>query len=149
MARSRHTVCPACGTTNRLPPDKAPRTGRCGACRELLFQGRAASVDTAGLERHRRNDDIPLLVDVWAPWCGPCRAMAPNFERAADMLEPEVRLLKLNADEAPEVTASFGVSGIPALLLFRGERLLARTAGAMDATRIVAWTRGQLAGQSG
>ena len=87
------------------------------------------------------NSDIPLLVDVWAPWCGPCRAMAPMFERAASELEPDVRLLKLNSDNAPALSSRLSISGIPTLLLMRDGREIARTSGAMDAQRIVAWTK--------
>ena len=110
-----------------------------------MFDGHPAAVDATSFDKHRRADDIALLVDVWAPWCGPCRAMAPMFERAAAELEPEVRLLKLNADEEQRTSAELGVSGIPALLLFRGGRLVAKTAGVMNTGNIVAWTRDQLA----
>jgi thioredoxin 2 len=140
-----HIVCPRCAATNRLPAGKNAASGKCGACHAPLFTGHPAAVDAGAFDKHRRNNDIPVLVDVWAPWCGPCRTMAPMFEAAAADLEPQVRLLKLNADEAPGIAAEYEVSGIPALLLFRGGRVVARSAGVMDARRIVAWTRGHLA----
>ena len=140
-----HIVCPHCAATNRLPAGKDAGAGQCGACHAALFDGHPTAVDAAGFDKHRRNNDIALLVDVWAPWCGPCRAMTPMFEAAAAQLEPQVRLIKLNADEAPGVAAQYQVSGIPALLLFRGGRLVARSAGVMDARHIVTWTRDQLA----
>jgi thioredoxin 2 len=140
-----HVVCPHCAATNRLPASRPAGAAKCGSCHAALFTGQPAAVNAEGFEKHRRNNDIAVLVDVWAPWCGPCRAMAPMFERAAAALEPDLRLLKLNADEAQNVVAQYGVSGIPALLLFRGGHLVARTAGAMDARGIVAWTRNALA----
>ena len=91
------------------------------------------------------HNDIPVLVDVWAPWCGPCRSMAPMFERAAHELEPKVRLLKLNADTAPSVSSRLGISGIPTLLLMQGGREISRISGAMDTQKIVAWTMAGLA----
>ena len=140
-----HIVCPHCVATNRLPAEKNAGAGKCGACHAPLFDGHPAPVDAAGFDKHRRNNDIAVLVDLWAPWCGPCRMITPMFEAAAAELEPQVRLIKLNADEAPNVAAEYQVSGIPALLLFRGGRVVARSAGAMDARRIVTWTRNQLA----
>jgi thioredoxin 2 len=140
-----HVVCPHCAATNRLPTGKPARAAKCGSCHVALFDGHPAAVDAAAFTKHRDNNDIAVLVDVWAPWCGPCRTMAPMFEAAAAELEPDVRLLKVNADEQPRMAADYGISGIPALLLFRGGRLVARNAGVMDARRIVNWTRGQLA----
>ena len=146
MAQSAHIVCPHCGAVNRIPPGRTAAAARCGSCHDKLFDGHPAEVDAAGLERHLRSGTLPVLLDVWAPWCGPCRMMAPMFARAASVLEPDVRLLKLNADHAPEVTARLGVRGIPALFLLQGDRVLARTAGAMDANAIVAWARQHLSG---
>jgi thioredoxin 2 len=110
-----------------------------------LFEGHPIAVDAVRFDKHRHGDDIALLVDVWAPWCGPCRAMAPMFEQAATELEPDVRLIKVDADQEPGIASELGVTGIPALFLLRGGRILARTAGAMDTRRIVAWARGHLA----
>jgi len=138
-------VCPSCRALNRVPRDRPAAAARCGACHQALFSAHPVEVDETGFERHLRSNDIPLLLDLWAPWCGPCRMMAPQFEHAAAMLEPEVRLLKLNADEAPNVSARLGVRGIPTMYLFRNGSILAQTAGAMNSDDIVRWTRGHLA----
>ncbi len=145
MTTGHYIVCPHCASTNRVPVDKPVREARCGSCHRPLFDGHPATVDAASFAKHRRDNDIPVLVDVWAPWCGPCRAMAPMFEQAAASLEPEVRLLKLNADEEPELAAQLGASSIPALFLMRGGRVVARNAGVMDTRRLVAWVRSNLA----
>jgi thioredoxin 2 len=145
MIKARHIVCPHCTATNRVPIDKPASEARCGKCHGALFDGHPVNADATRWNKHRRENDIAVLVDVWAPWCGPCRAMAPMFERAAAELEPEVRLLKVNADEEPQVAAELGVSGIPALFLIRGGRVIAKSAGAMDVRRIVSWTRQNLA----
>jgi thioredoxin 2 len=143
MTEPKHIVCPACGAINRIPGHRSPAEAHCGTCKAGLFVGAPVAVDAAGFDRHSTRNDVDVLIDVWAPWCGPCRTMAPEFERAARMLEPDVRLLKLNADENPEISARYDIRGIPALLLFRNGRLRARTAGAMDANRIAAWARSQ------
>lgn len=142
----RQFVCPACGAANRAPDAKDPTAAKCGRCGEALFSGRPVEVDARGLRAHCvGTKGAAVLVDVWAPWCGPCRAMAPNFAAAAGTLEPDVRLLKLNSDAEPQAAGELGVSGIPALLLFKDGRAIARTAGAMSASQIVAWTRQALA----
>jgi thioredoxin len=130
---------------NRVPAERPAEAARCGGCHRPLFHAHPTAVDEAGFERHVQSDSIPVLLDVWAPWCGPCRAMAPAFERAARVLEPQDRLLKLNADEAPNVSARLGVRGIPAMYLFRNGAVVAHAAGAMAAEAIVRWTRDQLA----
>jgi thioredoxin 2 len=145
MTAFRHVVCPHCAAVNRLPAGKPARDARCGACHRALFEGHPLSVRAANFDKHRRENDIAVLVDVWAPWCGPCRAMAPMYEQAATELEPDVRLIKLNADDEPQIASELGVASIPALLLLRGGRIVARTAGVMDTPHIVSWTRTHLA----
>jgi thioredoxin 2 len=140
MSTTMQIVCGHCGKTNRLPANRAATAARCGSCHEQIFDGHPVEVDEAGFNRHLAQNSIPLLVDVWAPWCGPCRSMAPMFERAAKELEPKVRLLKLNSDTSPAVSARLGISGIPTLLLMRSGREIARTSGAMDTKAIVSWT---------
>jgi thioredoxin 2 len=145
MSTNRQIVCGHCGQTNRLPAERAMTGARCGSCHRPIFNGHPIEVDEAGFDRHLARSSVPLLVDVWAPWCGPCRSMAPMFERAAKELEPKVRLLKLNADTAPSVSSRLGISGIPTLLLMQGGREISRIAGAMDTPGIVAWTMAGLA----
>lgn len=145
MSASRQIVCGHCGKINRLPAERAATNARCGSCHQPIFSGHPIEVDEEAFGRHVAHSDIPVLVDVWAPWCGPCRSMAPMFEQAANELEPRVRLLKLNADIAPTVSSRFGISGIPTLLLMSNGREIARSSGAMDTKRIVAWTMAGLA----
>ncbi len=144
MNNDARIVCPHCGTLNRLPANRPAQAARCGACHDALFTGQPVEVDAAGFERHMKGDGMPLLLDVWAPWCGPCRMMAPAFARAAALLEPDMRLLKLNADTAPEIVQRLGVRGIPALFLLRDGHVVGQTAGAMDTNAIVSWARRHL-----
>lgn len=142
----RQFVCPACGATNRSPPERDALKAKCGRCGEPLFTGHPVEVSGQALRTHQRSTQgAAVLVDVWAPWCGPCRTMGPQFAAAAPRLEPDVRLLKLNADEEGATTAELGVSGIPALILFRDGKVVAQQAGAMTANQIVAWTTQALA----
>lgn len=142
------TVCPACGGANRLPPDRDPAAAKCGRCGVRLYEGKPAEVDGAGLEAQLRGSaGSAVLLDVWAPWCGPCRMMAPHFASAAALLEPQVRLLKLDSEANPQAAAALRASSIPLLVLFRDGREIARQAGAMSANQIIQWTRDALARQ--
>lgn len=135
-------VCPSCGAANRTAEGRDPRQAKCGKCHGLLLTGEPVEVSGAQLDAHRSGTKgAALLLDVWAPWCGPCRSMAPQFAAAAKALEPDVRLLKLNSDADPAAASALGVSGIPALFLIRDGKVIARTAGAMPTGQIVAWTR--------
>jgi thioredoxin 2 len=146
MSESTQVVCSNCGQINRLPAGRPASGACCGSCRQPIFSGRPIEVDEQGFGRQVARSDVPLLVDIWAPWCGPCRAMAPTFERAAKELEPNVRLLKLNSDTAPTTSSRLGITGIPTLLLMRGGREISRRSGAMDTRNIVTWARAGLAG---
>jgi thioredoxin 2 len=142
-----HIACPACHTLNRAPRDKlaAGRSGKCGKCAAPLFGGHPVVLDGASFEAHAARSDLPLLVDFWAPWCGPCKAMAPQFEAAARQLEPGVRLAKVNTDEVQDLAARFGIQGIPTMVLLHRGREIARQSGAMDARSIERWVHQALA----
>ena len=140
-----HAVCPSCGSINRIPADRQAGQAKCGTCHQPLFAGKPVTVDAAAFERQITRNDIPLLVDFWAPWCGPCLAMAPAYERAAAGLEPNFRLLKLNTEEEPGIAARYNIRSIPTLMLFMGGREIARRAGASDTRNIISWASAQLA----
>ena len=144
MDASKHVVCPHCGGVNRVPVARLGAGGKCGRCKSALFEGKPLAVDAAAFQTQFQRSDLPLLVDFWAPWCGPCQMMAPAFERAAGMLEPEVRVLKVNTEEEQGLAAQFGIRSIPTMILFAGGRELTRMSGAMDAQGIVRWTRQHL-----
>ena len=138
-----HIVCPHCDAINRVPRARLAAGGHCGACHKPLFDGHPSALDRARFLRHLDKSDIPLLVDFWAPWCGPCRAMAPEFERAATRLEPRLRLVKVNVDEEPELAQRFAIRSIPTLAQMRHGLELDRKLGAQPAVALVEWALGR------
>jgi thioredoxin 2 len=141
MSDSMHIVCPHCDAVNRVPGDRLKEQPSCGKCSKPLFTGQPVALDAHRFVTHTTRSDIPVLVDFWAEWCGPCRMMAPAFEEAARQLEPDIRLVKLNTEEAPEVASQFTIRSIPTLALIRDGKEIARHSGAIDAGRIVAWAQ--------
>ncbi len=144
MSESVHVVCPRCDAVNRVPGERLGDGAKCGKCGSPLFTGEPVALDEVRFGLHIRKSDLPILVDFWAPWCGPCRMMAPAFEEAARRLEPAVRLVKVNTEEAQGLATQFGIRSIPTLALFKGGQEVARTAGAMDARGLVDWARSQV-----
>ena len=139
MPGSLHIVCPHCDAVNSVPVDKLNAQPTCGKCQQLLFAAQPLELDSARFMRHITRNQIPVLVDFWAPWCGPCRLMAPAYAQAAQLLEPAIRVVKLDTEQAQDLATQYAIRSIPTLVLFKNGREVARQAGAMDAAGIVAW----------
>ncbi|MFO1105391.1 MAG: thioredoxin TrxC [Amaricoccus sp.] len=135
-------TCLDCGQVNRVPDDRLGAGPKCATCGAALLDGKVPAIDAATLDKAVRNDGLPLVVDFWAAWCGPCRMMAPEFAKAAAALRGRARFAKLDTEAEPAVSARFGIRGIPLLIAFRGGREAARQAGAQPAAAIEAWMRG-------
>ena len=139
MSENIQIVCSACGRLNRVPRARLADEASCGACHKQLFSGKPITLNDDSLKRHIARDGIPLLVDFWAPWCGPCKAMAPAFEQAARQLEPGVRFAKINTDEYPDAAAPYNIRGIPTLILFKNGHEADRVSGAMSLPQLTDW----------
>ena len=132
-------VCPTDASLNRVPRAKLDRNPKCGRCHNLLFQGKAVELKAANFDTHAFKSDLPIVIDFWAEWCGPCRMMTPNFEMAVPRLEPRVRLGKLDTEAEPAIAQRYGIRGIPSMVMIRKGREVARTSGAMPTSAIVDW----------
>ena len=137
-------TCATCGQANRVPLARLDQSPKCGSCGDPLVDGRVAELDPATHDKVTRGDGLPVLIDYWAPWCGPCRMMAPDFAKAAKTLAPKVRLMKLNTEDHPAISTRIGIRGIPALVLYAQGREVARLAGARPAADIVAFVQQNL-----
>ena len=139
-----HIVCPRCSATNRVPAGRIGDAPDCGKCQAPLFDGRPADLDEAAFSRQIAHSDIPVVVDFWAPWCGPCRMMAPEFVKAAALLEPRARLVKVDTDAEQALALRYNIRSIPTMALFIGGKERARQSGAMGASAIAQWVNSQL-----
>ena len=141
MSETQHIVCPACNAVNRIPAARMTDDPKCGKCHQSLFLGKPLELTSSNFQTQISRNDIPVVVDFWAEWCGPCKMMAPAFEQAAVQLEPTARLAKLNTEIEQDIAARFRIQSIPTIAIFRNGREIARQAGAVGAADIVRWVQ--------
>ncbi len=140
---TKYIVCPHCEATNRIPAARLGDAPKCGKCKQVLFSGQPINLSSANFNKHISNSDIPVVVDFWAPWCGPCQTMAPAFAQAAQQLEPNYRLAKVDTEAEQALGAQYGIRSIPTIAVFKNGREIARQAGAMGVEDIKRWVESQ------
>jgi thioredoxin 2 len=139
MSEPVHVVCGHCDSVVRLPGERLDEAARCPKCHHEIFEGKPVNLTESSFDQHIERNDLPVVVDFWAPWCGPCVAMAPHFERAANELERKFRFAKLNTQDEPKPAGRFNIRSIPTMIVFRGGKEIARQSGAMDSSRLTRW----------
>ena len=139
MTDSYHAVCPHCSTTNRILKSKPAGEAKCGKCGGQIFNGNPVALTEQSFQRHVESNNIPMVVDFWADWCGPCKMMAPEFAKAASEMEPQARFAKVDTEAEQSIAAQFGIRSIPTLIIFKGGKEVARQAGAMPVEQLKAW----------
>jgi len=144
MSDVKHIVCPTCNATNRILVEKLGNNPSCGKCRKPLFIGHPVELNAANFQQHIQRNDVPVVVDFWAPWCGPCTSMAPEFEQASKALLPEVRLAKLNTEDEQVIAGQLNIRSIPTMVIFKNGREVVRQAGAMGAKDIETWVKNNI-----
>ncbi|WP_114239359.1 thioredoxin TrxC [Dyella sp. C9] len=144
MSTTLDVPCPHCGALNRVPSERLAEKPVCGRCKQALFEGKPANLTQANFDAVAGRGDLPVVVDFWAPWCGPCLNFAPVFNEAAHQLEPKLRLAKVDTEAQPALAQRFGIRSIPTLLVLRGGREVARQAGALNASQLRQFLGGAL-----
>ena len=145
MSEIRQIVCPHCTAINRTPADRPAEKAKCGACHNSLFSGKPVAASAQSFTSHLQHNDIPVVADFWAEWCGPCKMMAPAYDRVAAELEPHVRFLKIDTEAEQQLAAQYNIRSIPTLMLFRNGTVVAQRAGASDAASLRAWIQQHIA----
>jgi len=136
-----HIVCPLCNTTNRIADDRLTDSPNCGKCKSKLFLGKPCDLTIQNFAKHINNSSIPVVVDFWAPWCGPCKSMAPTYNQVASTLEPAIRFAKVNTEDQQQLAAQYQIRSIPTLMIFKNGKAVAQQAGAMNADTLTQWVK--------